>query len=70
MRQKRQQVAQKQAAIDAEMTPYKLRMAQELERLNQEMLLEENAYTEEEEQYIASVEVLRAFKHGDGGGGA
>jgi hypothetical protein len=47
------------------MTPYKQRMAEELERLKQEMMDEEMAYTEEEQHYSASVEILQEFKNAD-----
>ncbi|KAI4941817.1 hypothetical protein J4E86_010328 [Alternaria arbusti] len=67
MRKRRAETATKQVEIDAQMGPYKQRMAEELDRLNREMLEEESAYTEEAEHYSASVEVLQEFKKADGG---
>jgi len=67
MRKRRAETARKQVEIDAQMGPYKQRMAEELDRLNREMMEEESAYTEEAEHYNASVEVLEEFKKADGG---
>lgn len=66
IRKKRIETAQKQAVIDEQMRPYKQRMAEELDRLNQEMMDEESAYTEEAEHYSASSELLKDFKKADG----
>jgi hypothetical protein len=49
------------------MTPYKQRMAEELERLKQDIMDEEIAYTEEEQHYSASAEILQEYKKADGG---
>ena len=67
MRKRREETAKKQAEIDEQMGPYKQRMAEELDRLNEAMMEEESAYNEEAEHYSASVEVLQEFKKADGG---
>ena len=67
LRLKRLETAKKQEALDKQMEPYKKRMAEELERLNQEMMEEEAAAAEDEEHFNASVEMLAEFENGDGG---
>lgn len=67
LRKKRLQMAKKQKTIDKQMEPFKQRMAEELARLNEEMMAEESAYTEEEQHLSASVEMLAEFKMADGG---
>ncbi|KAG9196325.1 hypothetical protein G6011_01446 [Alternaria panax] len=66
MRKKRSETAQKQVAIDKKMGPDKQRMAEELDRLNQEMMEEESANTEEVEHYSTSVEILQEFRKAEG----
>lgn len=63
MRKKREEMAQKQTALDEEMAPYKQRMLEELERIKQEMADEESALAEEEERFKASAEMLEEFKN-------
>ncbi|KAF1945465.1 hypothetical protein EJ02DRAFT_419452 [Clathrospora elynae] len=60
LRKKPQEIAKKQATVDEQMTPYKQRMFEELERLDRGM-------TEEEQQYKASVDILEEFKNADDG---
>ncbi|KAI4951096.1 hypothetical protein J4E91_003801 [Alternaria rosae] len=67
MRKRRMETAKKQTEIDTQMGPYKQRIAEELDRLNQAVMEEESAYTEEAEHYSASVEILQEFKKVDGG---
>ena len=67
LRKRRKQVAEKQTNIDKEMEPFMKRMAEESERLNQQLMDEESAYLEEEQHYNASLEMLKSFKEGDGG---
>jgi len=57
--------AAEQAKVDEQMAQYKELMAVELERLNQDIIDEEGAYTEEVKHYKASVEVLQMFKKAD-----
>jgi hypothetical protein len=64
MRKKRQDMAQKQITLDKEIAPYKQRMFEELEKLQQAMEDEERAFAEEEERFSASVEMLEEFKSG------
>jgi hypothetical protein len=68
MRQKRLETAKKQEELDRKMEPFKKRMAEELERLNQELMQEEAAAAEDEEHLIASTEMLAEFEKDDGGG--
>jgi len=67
LRQKRLETAKKQEELDKQMEPYKKRMAEELERLNKEMMEEEAAAAEDEEHLNASVEMLAEFEKESGG---
>ncbi|KAI2482879.1 hypothetical protein Ptr902_05196 [Pyrenophora tritici-repentis] len=58
VKEMRDSQAKEQPKIDEQITAYKERMVAELERLNNDVLKEEGAYTEEVEHYKASVEVL------------
>jgi hypothetical protein len=49
------------------MAPYKKRMAEELERLNREMLVEEAAATDDEEHLKASADMYEEFQTMGGG---
>jgi septal ring factor EnvC (AmiA/AmiB activator) len=55
--QKRLETAKKQEELDKQMAPYKQRLAEELERLNREMMEEEAAAAEDEEHLKASAEM-------------
>tara|TARA_R110002003_G_scaffold97_19_gene7906 strand:- start:8655 stop:9659 length:1005 start_codon:yes stop_codon:yes gene_type:complete len=67
MRQSRLQTAKRQDQLDKQMAPYKQRMAEELERLNRELMEEEAAAAEDEEHLNASVEMLKEFETAEGG---
>jgi hypothetical protein len=60
--QKRLETAKKQEALDKKMEPHKQRLAEELERLNREVVEEEAAAAEDEERYQASMEILKEFE--------
>jgi hypothetical protein len=62
IRQKRFETAKKQDELDKRMEPYKKRMAEELERLNREMMEEEAAAAEDDENYKASMQMLAEFE--------
>ena len=62
LRKKRIDQAKQQTKVYEQMTPYRELMSAELERLNQEIIEEEGAYSEEINHYQASIEVLRRFK--------
>lgn len=62
LRNKRQLTAKKQEKLDEQLLPYKQRMAEELDRLNKELLEEEAALEDDEQQYNASVEMLKEFQ--------
>lgn len=66
MRQKRLETAKKQEKLDKKIKPYKKRMAEELERLEREMMEEEAAAAEDEEHLMATEEMLKEFEMGDG----
>jgi predicted nucleic acid-binding Zn-ribbon protein len=65
--QKRLETAKKQEELDKQMAPYKQRLAEELERLNREMMEEEAAAAEDEEHLKASAEMYEEFKSAGGG---
>ena len=66
--QKRLETAKKQEELDKQMAPYKRRMAEELERINREMMEEEEAAVAEDEEHLkASAEMYEEFKSADGG---
>ncbi|KAH9878546.1 hypothetical protein IAQ61_001818 [Plenodomus lingam] len=67
LRKKRAEMAEKQRIIDMQMEPYKKRMAEELERLNADMMDEELAFTEEHDHFAASLEMLKEFKQAESG---
>jgi predicted nucleic acid-binding Zn-ribbon protein len=67
LRQKRLETAKKQEQLDKQMAPYKQRMAEELDRLNKEMMEEEVAVAEAEEHAKATAEMLAEFEKVDGG---
>jgi hypothetical protein len=50
------------------MEPYKQRLAEELERLNREMMEEEAAAAEDDEHLSASVEMREELRKGEGSG--
>jgi hypothetical protein len=62
MRRKRLEMAKKQEELDRKMEPYNKCMAEELERLNREMMEEEAAAAEDEEHLMASEEMLKEFE--------
>ncbi|KZM20962.1 uncharacterized protein EKO05_0008450 [Ascochyta rabiei] len=67
-RKKRAEMAAKKAVIDERMAPYKQRMTDELERLQQEMAAEQSMLDEEEEEIHASEAMLAEFERaGDNG---
>lgn len=67
LRKKRVETAKKQTTIDDRLKPFKQRMAEELKKLNHEMMAEEIAYSEEKQRYIVSVEMLNEFQKADRG---
>ncbi|KAF2831984.1 hypothetical protein CC86DRAFT_400764 [Ophiobolus disseminans] len=67
LRLKRLENAKKQEQLDKQMEPFKKRMAEELERINREMMEEEAAAAEDEEHLKVSAQMLAEFEKGDGG---
>jgi hypothetical protein len=67
LRHSRLQTAKKLDQLEKQMAPYKQRMAEELERLNKELMEEEAAAAEDEEHLKASVEMLKEFETAEGG---
>ncbi|KAH7391789.1 hypothetical protein BKA66DRAFT_487980 [Pyrenochaeta sp. MPI-SDFR-AT-0127] len=65
LREKRLETARKQSTIDKQLEPFQQRMMEELERLKQELMDEEDAYTKDEDRYSASVEMLAEFRKAD-----
>jgi hypothetical protein len=65
LRLKRIETAKKQVALDKKMEPYKQRLAEELERLNKEMMEEEAAAAEDDEHFNASVEMYEELRKGE-----
>jgi hypothetical protein len=65
LRLKRIETAKKQVALDKKMEPYKQRLAEELERLDKEMMEEEAAAAEDDEHFNASVEMYEELRKGE-----
>jgi hypothetical protein len=63
VRKEREEMAQKQKNLDQEIEPYKQRMADVLEKVNQEMAAEETALAEEKQRFCASTKILNEFKN-------
>lgn len=66
IRKRREQTAKKQALLEEKLVPYKQRMAEELDRLNKEMLEEEAAYEDDKQHYKTSLEMLKEFESRNG----
>jgi hypothetical protein len=63
VRKEREEMAQKQKNLDQEIEPYKQRMADVLEKINQEMAAEETALAEEKQRFCESTKILNEFKN-------
>jgi hypothetical protein len=63
VRKEREEMAQKQKNLDQEIEPYKQRMANVLEKINQEMAAEKRALDEEKQRFYASTKILDEFKN-------